>query len=99
MPGVLIVEALAQSCGLLTCLTSEDQKNQVYLLTGVNNAKFREMVRPGDQLVFDVEFIQARRTAAKFSAKASVDGKLVCSAEINCVSKPPEGGESAPAKK
>jgi 3-hydroxyacyl-[acyl-carrier-protein] dehydratase len=85
MPGVLIIEAFAQSAALLGALgfnenrTSEDD---LYYLVGVDNTRFRKPVGPGDQLILDVEFITVKRNIWKFHASAYVNSKLVASAEL-----------------
>ncbi len=85
MPGVLIIEALAQTAALLGALgfdenrTSEDD---LYYLVGVDKTRFRKPVGPGDQLILEVEFITVRRNIWKFEASAYVDSKLVASAEL-----------------
>ena len=85
MPGVLIIEAFAQSAALLGALgfdenrTSEDD---LYYLVGVDNTRFRKPVGPGDQLILDIEYITVKRKIWKFQAQAYVDSKLVASAEL-----------------
>ncbi len=85
MPGVLIIEAFAQSAALLGALgfnenrTSEDD---LYYLVGVDKTRFRKPVGPGDQLILDVDFITVKRNIWKFQASAYVDSKLVASAEL-----------------
>lgn len=96
MPGVLIVEALAQACGvlLIKTLPDEDTLNNLFYLTGVNNAKFKRMVVPGDQLMLHVEVIRNRGELWKFNAVAKVEDEVACSAEIVIIRDPSpvEGG-------
>ncbi|NOX27988.1 MAG: 3-hydroxyacyl-ACP dehydratase FabZ [Gammaproteobacteria bacterium] len=89
MPGVLIIEAMAQAAGILTFLTTETKPGQdnIYYLAGVDNARFKQPVVPGDQLILDVNVHKSVRNVWKFKAQASVEGKTVCSAEIMCAGK------------
>lgn len=87
MPGVLIVEALAQATCLLANETAEVSNNATYLLVGVDKARFKRQVVPGDQLLLEVELLKRRRDIWVFSARASVDGKLAASAEIMCTAR------------
>ncbi|MGE7622067.1 3-hydroxyacyl-ACP dehydratase FabZ [Viridibacillus sp. NPDC096237] len=81
MPGVLIIEALAQVGGV-ALLKSEEFKGRLAFLTGIDNARFKRQVIPGDQLRLEVEFIKLRGVMGKGHAKATVDGELVCEADI-----------------
>ena len=83
MPGVLITEALAQACGTLAIL-SEGGRNdkEIYFFAGIDNARFKRQVIPGDQLVFEVELLQSKRDIGKFKAVAKVDGQVAAEAEI-----------------
>jgi beta-hydroxyacyl-ACP dehydratase FabZ len=85
MPGVLIVEAMAQVAGVLVLNQMEDRKNKLVLLAGVDNAKFRKPVRPGDQLRMEMKVIKRKATMAKMAGTAMVDGALVAEAEMLCV--------------
>jgi len=83
-PGVLIIEAMAQAAALLGFI-SMDQKPQtgsVYYLVGVDKARFKKTVHPGDQIAIDIKFIKLRKNIWRFSATASVDDKIVASAEL-----------------
>lgn len=87
MPGVLIMEALAQTCGLYAFSShsaSEQDKKYLYLFAGIDKARFRRSVLPGDRLDLVVTPLSQKRNMLKVSAEASVDGKLVASAEIMC---------------
>jgi len=84
-PGVLILEAMAQATGLLGFKTvSERKENELYLFAGIDEARFKKPVVPGDQLVLEVKFLVEKRNIWKFSAEAKVDGQIVCSAQIMC---------------
>jgi len=89
MPGVLIIEALAQATGLLSMktLTEQEESFGEYYLVGVDNARFKRSVVPGDQLMLEAIFKKNRRNIWTFSATATVDGQLVVSADIMCASK------------
>jgi 3-hydroxyacyl-[acyl-carrier-protein] dehydratase len=85
MPGVLIVEAMAQVAGVLVLSQIPDRKNKLVLLAGVDGAKFRKPVRPGDQLRIEMKLSKRKTTMAKMSGTASVDGVVVAEAEMLCV--------------
>jgi beta-hydroxyacyl-ACP dehydratase FabZ len=85
MPGVLIIEAMAQVAGVLVLSGIPDRKNKLVLLAGVDGAKFRKPVRPGDQLRMEMRVLRSRATMAKVSGTATVDGVVVAEAEILCV--------------
>lgn len=89
MPGVLIIEALAQATGLLGFRTmgEEPQTDTLYLLVAVDKARFKQAVVPGDQLVMKVELVKRKGIMWVFSAEARVDGKLAVSAELMCAAK------------
>ena len=82
MPGVLIVEAMAQAGGILLLDGSTDQENNLTYLLGINNAKFRKMVFPGDQLVIEVNLKFRKSKICQMEGKAFVEGELVAEAEI-----------------
>ncbi len=81
MPGVLIVEAMAQVSGVLVYKTSGTDDKVVYFMS-VEKAKFRKPVVPGDQLRLEVEALQSRGKVWKFKGRALVDDKVVCEAEF-----------------
>jgi 3-hydroxyacyl-[acyl-carrier-protein] dehydratase len=84
MPGVLIIEALAQAAGVLAFKTVKvvpDDQSRFYFVA-IDNARFRKPVEPGDQLVLTVEFKRAFKGIWKFDGRAVVDGKEVASAEL-----------------
>jgi len=89
MPGVLILEALAQATGILAFRTTESQPSDGYLyyFVGIDEARFKQPVEPGDQLILKVKLKRNVRNIWKFSAEALVDGNVVASAEIMCASK------------
>ena len=85
MPGVLTLEAMAQATGLLAMETAPDTVNDtLYYLVGVDKARFKSPVVPGDQLMIEMMMISNKRGFWKFSGEARVDGKVVVSAEIIC---------------
>jgi len=86
MPGVLIIEALAQASGLLVFLSAQQQKSSqpMYYLVKVDDAKFSQLVVPGDQLILEVELKRMLRKMGLFVCKALVDGKQVAEAELLC---------------
>lgn len=83
MPGVLIVEAMAQTAGMLVfqSMPKEKHKSPVFFL-GMDNVKFRKPVVPGDQLRLEIELTKHRQSIWGFKGKALVDGKLVAEAEL-----------------
>ncbi|KAB7671810.1 3-hydroxyacyl-ACP dehydratase FabZ [Bacillus sp. B1-b2] len=81
MPGVLIVEALAQ-VGAVAMLIKEENKGRLAFFTGIENCRFKKQVRPGDQLHLEVEMIRVRGNFGKGKCVATVDGVIVCEAEI-----------------
>ena len=82
MPGVLIVEAMAQVAAILVYASSDDNKGKITYFVGIENTKFRKPVVPGDQLRLELEVIGIRRGIYTFSGKAFVDGKLVTESEL-----------------
>lgn len=87
MPGVLLIEAMAQATGLLAMESANVPEESIYYLVGVDKARFKRPVVPGDQLVFDVEVIKHKRDIWVFAAEAKVDGNVVASAEIMCTAR------------
>ncbi len=82
MPGVLIVEAMAQVGGMLLMGTVEDPDSKVVYFMSLDNVKFRKPVRPGDQLRFELEMTQVRGKICRMQGTAKVDGEVVCEAEM-----------------
>ncbi|MBL4638556.1 MAG: 3-hydroxyacyl-[acyl-carrier-protein] dehydratase FabZ [Gammaproteobacteria bacterium] len=87
MPGVLILESLAQATGLLAFKTATDltSNEDLYYLAGIDNARFKRPVEPGDQLQLKVTLVKQKRNLWKFFGEATVDGEMVVSADIMCV--------------
>lgn len=91
MPGVMILEAMAQATGILGFKTENvdpDDNSSLYYFVGIDKARFKQVVVPGDQLVIDVEFVRARRGIYAFTGVARVEGKVVCTAELMCTRRP-----------
>jgi 3-hydroxyacyl-[acyl-carrier-protein] dehydratase len=86
MPGVLIIEALAQTTGLLASETAPDVlgKGMVYYLVGLDKVRFKRPVVPGDRLMLEATYLRHKRNIWAFSCRAEVDGEFVASAEIMC---------------
>jgi 3-hydroxyacyl-[acyl-carrier-protein] dehydratase len=84
MPGVLIIEAIAQAGGCLLLTEFPDRAERLMLFTGIESARFRRPVVPGDQLRFEVSVVQWRSRAVKMLGIATVDGKVACEATIMC---------------
>ena len=85
MPGVLILESLAQATGLLASETAGDElEGMIYYLVGIDKAKFKRPVVPGDQLMLEARFVKSKRNIWAFECRAEVDGDFVASAEIRC---------------
>lgn len=86
MPGVLIIEAMAQASGVLGFKSQEKKPRDGYLyyFVGANDVRFKKPVVPGDQLILESEILTVKRGIYKFQCKASVDGALVSSAIILC---------------
>ncbi len=89
MPGLLIVEAMAQLSGILAFKTHDRHPSDgsIYYLAGTDDTRFKRPVRPGDQLVMDAEIIVDRRRLMKFFCRSFVDGELACQSSIMCVEK------------
>ncbi|MFB9846362.1 3-hydroxyacyl-ACP dehydratase FabZ [Oceanisphaera arctica] len=84
-PGVLILEAMAQATGILAFkMVGKPKPNELYYFASIDNARFKRPVVPGDQLVLDVVYLKERRGIAKFTGVATVDGEVVCTAELMC---------------
>ena len=86
MPGVLILESLAQASGVLVHLSADPEKraDSLYYLVKIDKARFSQIVRPGDQLLLQVELKRMMMKMGQFACTASVDGKVVASAEMLC---------------
>jgi beta-hydroxyacyl-ACP dehydratase FabZ len=84
MPGVLIVEAMAQVAGVLVLKSIADRDRKLVLLASIEEAKFRRPVLPGDQLRIEMSVLRRKATVAKMSGKATVDGVVVAEATVMC---------------
>ncbi|MFN4328152.1 MAG: 3-hydroxyacyl-ACP dehydratase FabZ [Limnobacter sp.] len=89
MPGVLIIEALAQAAGLLSFNSMDDKPsdNSVFYFVGIDNCRFKRPVVPGDILMLDVEVRKVSRGIWMYVAKALVDGKVVAEADLMCTAR------------
>jgi len=100
MPGVLIIEAIAQAGGTLVLSEIPDREDKLVVFTGIERARFRKPVVPGDQLRIEVEVLAWRNTAVRMRGTAYVGDKLACEAVVSCalVDRPasPNGGASSP---
>lgn len=92
MPGVLIIEALAQTAAILSFKTlgGKPDDKSVYYFVGIDNARFKRPVSPGDQLMFEVSITANKRGIWKFSAVAKVDGQVAAEADLMCTVRPLE---------
>src|SRR3984893_9311724 len=84
MPGVLIVEAMAQVAGVLVLKSIPDRKNKLVLLASISEAKFRRPVLPGDQLRIEMNVTKRKASIAKMYGQATVNGVVVSEAELMC---------------
>jgi 3-hydroxyacyl-[acyl-carrier-protein] dehydratase len=85
MPGVLVIEAMAQAGGVLSHVTLGNvQPKPLFVLAGVNNARFRRFVSPGDQLVIDITVDKVKRGIWFYKCTAKVDGELAVAADVTC---------------
>jgi 3-hydroxyacyl-[acyl-carrier-protein] dehydratase len=84
MPGVLIIEAMAQVAGVLVLGAIPDRKNKLVLFASIDQAKFRKPVVPGDQLRLELTVLKRKASVAKVRGQATVDGQVVAEAEMMC---------------
>ncbi len=86
MPGVLVIEALAQTAAILSFKTmgGKPDDKSVYYFVGIDGARFKRPVSPGDQLIFEVSILANKRGIWKFAAQARVDGQVAAEAELMC---------------
>ena len=84
MPGVLVVEAMAQAGGIIMMHEMPDREKKLVVFTGIERAKFRRPITPGDQLRIEVEVLSFRPRAGRIQGRAMVDGKLACEATLTC---------------
>ncbi len=82
MPGVLIVEAIAQAGGFMMLTLAGPKAGRLIYFTGIDNCRFRRPVVPGDQLVLEVELVARRSNFAKMHGRATVNGELACEADL-----------------
>ena len=82
MPGVLLVEAMAQAGGFLLFSQVEDRTDKLIYFTGIDKCRFRKPVVPGDQVIFEVELVAKRSAFAKIHGRALVDDEVVCEADM-----------------
>lgn len=97
MPGVLIVEAMAQAGAALLFTEVPERDGKLLVFTGIERARFRRPVVPGDQLRIEVDVLAYRGTAGRLQGKAYVDGKLACEAVVTCRLLDRKPGQSAEA--
>ena len=99
MPGVLVVEAMAQAGGVLLLTEFPDREQKLLLFTGIERARFRRPVIPGDQLRIEVDVFAWRGTAGRMQGKAYVGDKLACEAVITCrlLDRQPKAAAATPA--
>jgi len=84
MPGVLIVEAMAQVAGVMVLRSIPDRANKLVFLASIENARFRRPVVPGDQLRIEMKVVRKKASVAKLSGEATVNGVVVAEAEVMC---------------
>lgn len=89
MPGVMILEALAQATGILAFRSHDTRPNDqvLYYLVGIDKARFKKPVEPGDQLILEVKLKRNLRGLVQFTSLAKVDGKVVAEADLMCTQK------------
>ena len=95
MPGVLVVEAMAQAGCILLLSEIPDRARKLVVFTGIDGAKFRRAITPGDQLRIEVDVLSFRPRAGRMEGKAYVDGKLACEATLTCAVVPRQGASAA----
>jgi 3-hydroxyacyl-[acyl-carrier-protein] dehydratase len=95
MPGVLVLEAMAQAGGALLLTEIPDRDSKLMVFTGIERAKFRRPVVPGDQLRLEINVLQWKTRAVRLEGKATVDGKLACEGMVMCQLVPRSKRETA----
>lgn len=83
MPGVLVIEAMAQAGGLLVLLDDPERSHHVAYFTGIEKARFRRPIVPGDQIRFELDVLRIRKTHSKIRGRATVDGELAVEAVLS----------------
>ena len=96
MPGVLVVEAIAQTGGALLMNEIPDRETKLMVFTGIERAKFRRPIVPGDQIRIEVDVLNWRARAVRMEGKAFVDGKLACEAVVMCAVVPRGQADTGP---
>ena len=84
MPGVLVIEAMAQAGAIILMTEMPDRETKLAVFTGIEKAKFRRQVTPGDQLRIEVDVLAFKSRVGRMEAKALVDGKVACQATLTC---------------
>ena len=97
MPGVLVVEAMAQAGCILLLQEIADRDSKLVVFTGIEEAKFRRPVTPGDQLRIEVEVLSFRPRQGRMQGKAFIGDKLACEATLTCAVVPRRAPSSSPA--
>ena len=89
MPGVLMLEALAQAAAILSFETegAVPDDNTIYYFAGIDGARFKRPVEPGDQLILEVSLLRMKARVYKYAARATVDGELAVEAELTCTAR------------
>jgi 3-hydroxyacyl-[acyl-carrier-protein] dehydratase len=87
MPGVLVIEALAQTAGLLSLSNEDVPADSIFYLVGLDKARFRRPVEPGDQLHLSIRLLKYKRNIGVFQGEARVDGDLCASVQIMCTAR------------
>src|SRR5664279_460603 len=96
MPGVLVIEAMAQAGAIIMMSEIPDRHKKLAVFTGIEKAKFRNQVTPGDQLRIEVDVLAFRSRMGRMEARATVDGRLACQATLSCAIVP-RASETEPA--
>jgi 3-hydroxyacyl-[acyl-carrier-protein] dehydratase len=99
MPGVLVIEAMAQAGGMIMMAEMPDRHKKLVVFTGIERAKFRKPVTPGDQLRIEVDVLSYRSRAGRIAGRALVDGKLACEATLTCAVVPRGQEQKTPGDK
>ena len=87
MPGVLVIEALAQTAGLLSLSNEDVPEDSIFYLVGLDKTRFRRPVEPGDQIQLSIELLKYKRNIGVFQGKATIDGELCASTQIMCTAR------------
>lgn len=95
MPGVLVVEAMAQAGGIIMTAAMPDRDKKLVVFSGIERAKFRRPIVPGDQVRIEVDVLAFRSRAGRIQGSAFVDGKLACEATLTCQVVPREREKSS----